>query len=87
MVQFLWPVMTKVDIHFCHVRMYVSWMIFKLDLEIIQTNCWNSDGYKLHPSRSRFILYCYERDFMDSLNHEKQADVIEAFGYGPPLSL
>ena len=23
-------------------------------------------------------LYCYERDFMDSLNHDNQADVIEA---------
>ena len=23
--------------------------------------------------------YCYERDFMDSLNHDNQADVIEAF--------
>ena len=26
-----------------------------------------------------FILNWYERDFMDSLNHDKQADVIEAF--------
>ena len=25
------------------------------------------------------LLYCYERDFMDSLNHDNQADVIEAF--------
>ena len=25
------------------------------------------------------FLNCYERDFMDSLNHEKQADAIEAF--------
>ena len=25
------------------------------------------------------FLYCYERDFMDSLNHDNQADVIEAF--------
>ena len=32
------------------------------------------------------FLYCYERDFMDSLNHEKQADVIEAFGYDPSVS-
>ena len=43
----------------------------------MQTNCWNSDGYKLRTFRIWFILYCYERDFMDSLNH--QADVIEAF--------
>ena len=25
------------------------------------------------------FLYCYERDFMDSLNHDNRADVIEAF--------
>ena len=25
------------------------------------------------------FLYCYEIDFMDSLNHDNQADVIEAF--------
>ena len=25
------------------------------------------------------FLYSYERDFMDSLNHDNQADVIEAF--------
>ena len=24
------------------------------------------------------FLYCYERDFIDSLNHANQADVIEA---------
>ena len=34
----------------------------------------NSDGYKLRISD--LFLYCYERDFMDSLN---QADGIEAF--------
>ena len=25
------------------------------------------------------FLYCYERDFIDSLNQDNQADVIEAF--------
>ena len=25
------------------------------------------------------FLYCYERDFMDSPNHDNQANVIEAF--------
>ena len=25
------------------------------------------------------FLFCYERDFMDSLNHDNQTDVIEAF--------
>ena len=54
--------LTKSSIHFGHVRMYatpypISRIIFILDLEtssnlIIQTNCWNSNGYKLRPSRS-----------------------------------
>ena len=26
------------------------------------------------------FLYCYERDFIDSLNHDNKADVIEAWG-------
>ena len=25
------------------------------------------------------ILYCYERDFIDSLNHDNQANFIKAF--------
>ena len=25
------------------------------------------------------FLFCYERDFMDSLNHDNQTDVIEVF--------
>ena len=29
------------------------------------------------------FLYCYERDFMDSLNHDNQADAIEAFNPTP----
>ena len=71
MVHFIWPVMTeslfslpltKVDILFCHVRMYatpypISWIIFILDLEPSYTeNCLNSEGYKLRPSCSRFIF-------------------------------
>ena len=28
---------------------------------------------------SNVFLHCYERDFMGSLNHDYQADVIEAF--------
>ena len=31
------------------------------------------------PFVADLFLYCYERDFMDSLNHDNQADVIEAF--------
>ena len=30
-------------------------------------------------SDTGLFLYCYERDFMDSLNHDNQANVIEAF--------
>ena len=31
------------------------------------------------PLLADLFLYWYERDFMDSLNHDNQADVIEAF--------
>ena len=31
------------------------------------------------PLVADLFLYCYERDFMDSLNHDNRADVIEAF--------
>ena len=31
------------------------------------------------PFVADLSLYCYERDFMDSLNHADQSDVIEAF--------
>ena len=31
------------------------------------------------PLVADLFLYCYERDFMDSFNHDNQADVIEAF--------
>ena len=94
MFHFIWPVMTeklfslpltKVDMHFGHVRMYavlypISWIIYirfgsKLYRQIVGilmgTNC--------APLVADLFLYCYERDFMDSLNHENQADVIEAF--------
>ena len=35
-------------------------------------------GTNCAPLVADFFLYCYERDFMDSLNHDNQADVIEA---------
>ena len=87
MVHFIWHVMTerlfslpltKVGILFGHVRMYatpypISWIIFILDLGPIvgipMGTCCAPD----------LFLYCYERDFMDSLNHDNQADVIDAF--------
>ena len=31
------------------------------------------------PLVADLFLYCYERDFMDSLSHDNQADVIKAF--------
>ena len=36
-------------------------------------------GTNCAPFVADLFLYCYERDFMDSLNHDNQADVIEAF--------
>ena len=36
-------------------------------------------GTNRAPLVADLFLYCYERDFMDSLNHDNQADVIEAF--------
>ena len=78
--------LTKVGILFGHVRMCatpypISWIIFILDLGPIKlyrqivgipmgTNC--------APLVADLFLYYYERDFMDSLNHDNQADVIEA---------
>ena len=56
----------------------ISWIIFILDLGPSYTD-------KLLEFRwvqilvADLFLYCYERDFMDSLNHGNQADVIEAF--------
>ena len=59
----------------------ISLIIFILDLETklyrqivgipMGTNC--------APLVADLFLYCYERAFMDSLNHDNQADVIEAF--------
>ena len=36
-------------------------------------------GTNCAPLIADLFLYCSERDFMDSLNHDNQADVIEAF--------
>ena len=36
-------------------------------------------GTNCAPLVADLYLYCCERDFMDSLNHDNQADVIEAF--------
>ena len=36
-------------------------------------------GKNCAPLVADLFLYCYERDFMDFLNHDNQADIIEAF--------
>ena len=36
-------------------------------------------GTNCAPLVADLFLYCYETEFMDSLNHDNQADVIEAF--------
>ena len=36
-------------------------------------------GTNCAPLVADLFLYCYERDFINSLNHDNQADVIEAF--------
>ena len=95
MAHFICPVMiekhfslplTKVDIHFGHIRMYampypISWILFILDLEPSYTDkiVGIPMGTNCAPLVADLFLYCYERDFMDSLNHDNQADVIEAF--------
>ena len=45
------------------------------------TTIFSSGKNKVYLLRSAadLCLYCYEKDFMDSLNHESKADVIEAF--------
>ena len=35
-------------------------------------------GTNCAPLVADLFVYCYERDFMDSLNHDNQADVIAA---------
>ena len=91
MVHFIWSVMaeklfscplTKVDIHFGHVRCDA--------LSYLLDNIYTRFGAKLYtqivpmgincaPLVADLFLYCYERDFMDSLNHVNQANVIETF--------
>ena len=36
-------------------------------------------GTNCAPLVADLFLFCYERDFMKSLSHENQADIIEAF--------
>ena len=100
MVHFVLPVMTdmlfslpltKVDIHFGHVSDALSYLLdniyirfgTKLYRQIVgipmDTNC--------VPLVADLFLYCYENEFMDSLNHDNQTNVIKAFRRLPVLIL
>ena len=79
--------LTKVGIHFGHVRMCACDALFYLLDNIyirFRTKLYRQIvgipmGTNCAPLVADLFLYCYERDFMDSLNHDNQADVIEAF--------
>ena len=94
MVHFIWHVMTerlfslpltKVGIHFGHVRMCanVSYLLdniyIRFGTKLYRKIVGIPMGTNCAPLVADLFLYCYERDFMDSLNHDNQADVIEAF--------
>ena len=38
-------------------------------------------GTNCAPLAADLLLFCYERDFMMSLSHDKQADIIDAFNH------
>ena len=90
-VRFILPVTTRkrfslLCINVGLVRMYVTpyrifWIIFTSDLVISYNRQIGlySDGYKLCSSCSRFVLFCFERDFMTPLSDDNQADIVEAF--------
>ena len=79
--------LTNVGIHFGHVRMCatpypISWIIFilyKFGTKLYRQIVGIPMGTNCTPLVADLFLYCYKRDFMDSLNHDNQADVIEAF--------
>ena len=84
--------LTKVDIHYIYI--YTLWSCQNVfdALSYLLDNIYIRFGTKLYrqivgipmgtncaPLVADLFLYCYERDFMDSFNHDNQADVIEAF--------
>ena len=72
--------LTKVYIHFGHVRMYVMDNIYiEFGTKLYRQIAGIPMGTNCAPLVADIFLYCYERYFMDSLNHDNQADVIEAF--------
>ena len=96
MVHFIWHVMTerpfsllltKVSIHFGHVRMcatpypisYIIFICIRFGTKLYRQIVGIPMGTNCAPLAADLFSYCYERDFMDSLNHDNQADVIDAF--------
>ena len=55
------------------VQTYVQWRVLRKIVGFPMGNLLCA------PLVADLVLYCYERDFMDSLNHDYQGDVIEAF--------
>ena len=72
--------LTKVDIHFGHVRM--SYLLDDVNISFGTKLCRQIFGIPMGsncaPLVADLFLYCYERHLLDSLNHDNQADFIEA---------
>ena len=95
MVHFIWPVMTvKLFFTSSDQSRYTLWSCqYVCDaLCYLLDNIYIRFGTKLYrqivgilmgtncaPLVADLFLYCYERDFMNSPNHDHQTDVIEAF--------
>ena len=95
MVHFIWHVMTeRLFFTSSDQSRYTLWSCQNVcdALSYLLDNIYIKFGTKLYrqivgipvgtncaPLVADLFLYCYERDFMDSLNHDNQADVIEAF--------
>ena len=57
--------------------LFIPWITFLLDVELYFTGI--PMGTNCAPSVADLFLFCYERDFMNSLSRKNQADIIEAF--------
>ena len=94
MVHFIWHVMTERLFSLPLPKLVYKWSCQNVcdALFYLLYNIYIRFGTKLYrqivgipmgtncaPLVADLFLYCYERDFMDSLNHDNQADVIEAF--------
>ena len=81
------PDQNRYDIHFGHVRMYatlypISWIIFciRFGTKSYRQIVGIPMGTKCIPLVADLFLYSYEKEFMDSLNHENQAVLIRLPG-------